>query len=99
MAGELTFDQTQVTPAQLPSVQEEIPGPPSRDSTGRSQCHVKGRRLKEAAGREDREGREQSPNTDEHLFTVSSTMEIIFGRNKKEQLEPVRARVTGERFV
>lgn len=26
-------------------------------------------------------------------------MDILFGRNKKEQLEPVRARVTGEHFV
>lgn len=25
-------------------------------------------------------------------------MDIIFGRNKKEQPEPVRAKVTGERF-
>lgn len=29
----------------------------------------------------------------------TGSMEIIFGRNKKEQLEPVRARVTGETSV
>lgn len=29
----------------------------------------------------------------------SSSMEIIFGRNKKEQLEPVSATVTGETSV
>jgi hypothetical protein len=31
--------------------------------------------------------------------SATSSMDIIFGRNKKEQLEPVRANVTGEHLI
>lgn len=82
------------------------PGPSQKGQHWRSQCHLKGRRRKGSCREGRQGGAKSSPWTRTSICSLlhrscsePCTMEIIFGRNKKEQLEPVRARVTGEHFV
>lgn len=57
-------------------------------------------------GREEKEGPGAAAQRQRSLCSLSISlspapraMDVGFGRNKKEQLEPVRARVTGEHLV
>lgn len=82
---------------------EETPGPQGK-SKGRNQGPRR-EAAREHEGKERRSPGVVALNTEERPFTLSvslaraSTMDVVFGRNKKEQPEPVRAKVTGESFV
>lgn len=86
---------------QLPSVREEIPGTQGIRREGELRevsCRRAKRREKEEPKSSCLEHSRVSAHCQHHSRSAPHAMDIIFGKNKKEQLEPVRAKVTGERL-
>lgn len=105
MAWELTFNPTHTHCINYPAASGSRPKPQpakGREAEEETECTGTDGGIKEQrAGRQDAlstRGFVSIPLTTSSLPPTGS-MEIIFGRNKKEQLEPLRATVTGETSV